>query len=263
MALAFVQGPGRATSVMPPAYSLTARESFEELVNQCDVFCDATLDTVQGPLGSERLFMRDPQSWKGEGLPARFEVFFEPFGTVQTQLDRTQGRRYRMMLLHAFASPGGRPGVKSKHARFAALRFDPLPVWQAKYDYTRSTVDTIVARARFDTLCSQADLIVLAHHSEPVMRDRDGVSTMSQLLRVDRVIKGAASLDTLVFQAPYGFGGRALLFLKRHGPNAWETVWPGAGVHRFDTSNRERKTGLPLQSYLERIERNLGSAVVR
>ena len=106
---------------------------------------------------------------------------------------------------------------------------------------------------------------MLAHDAGYVMHDRDGKLVQSWRLCIDRVFKGAAPGDTLVYQAPYGLRrpGRALLLLRRHGPNAWEAVWPGAGVHEFDERNWNRRTREPLNSFLLHLERALGRAFVR
>jgi len=257
--------PGRTTTFMAPAFSLTGREEFESRVNLSDYVCDATLDTVLDSMAEQRVFMRDPDIWKGEGLPARFEVNLGGLQWGGRSLDRTQGRRYRMLLYRAPRTSTGRFGSEIKAGTLVPVLLEPLPVWRASFEYERATVDTIVARARFDTLCAQAELIVLAHDAGYVMHDRDGKPVPSWLLRIDRALKGAKPGDTIVYQAPYRLWrtGKALLFLKRHGPKTWEAVWPGAGVHEFDERNRDLRTHEPLQTILLHLERVLGPAFVR
>ena len=42
--------------------------------------------------------------------------------------------------------------------------------------------------------------------------------------------------------------------------DAWEPVWPGAGVHEFDGGNRDIRTGESLQSLLDALDRLAGRA---
>lgn len=257
--LAAAAAPAVATTRAMPLFEQTERERFEALVNGADVVCEARLDSsFTGDDGILRAFFENPTSWKGAPLPARIEVRVPDLEYEPIFVNRAPGAVYRLFLLGWPVWGSGRSEIRKAlpwYAVVAAGCADVSSPWW--WSYSRATVDTIVARARIDTLYAQAPLVVLAHRVRREMHDRDGRPVLSRVLRVDRVLKGAAPADTIVYQAPddVRHWDRALLFLKRHGADAWEPIWPGAGVREFDGANHDTRTGEALESFLEVLER--------
>lgn len=263
LALAAASAPASATSYPAPLFEQTERERFEALVNRADVVCAARLDSSALIGSAPRALFSDPVTWKGDSTLGRFEVRgWDYFGGDPHLDDLAPGARYRLFLQRRL--PGGLrvPPDREGPPLYAVVAAGTASDARWWWSYPRATVDTIVARARIDTLYAQATLVVLARPVRREMHDRDGRPVLSRVLRVERVLKGAAPADTIVYQAAEDVRhwDRALLFLKGHGADAWEPVWPGAGVHEFDEENREIRTGEPLQSFLEELDRLAGRA---
>lgn len=253
--LVFRARPLLATTYAPDLFPQTGRERFEEYVNEADFVCEASLVSLVGD-ADKRAVLERAVMLKGDPLPPRFEVRTTDIaGTPQFE-DARPGTRYRLFLVRPGFAAGKGHEAPGPAGWFVATLLRTIPVAQEFWAYPQSTIDTILARSRFDTLCTQAELVVLAHADGWQSCDRDGRSVMSTRLRVDRVLKGAGAGPVILYQAPHGppWTGSVLIYLRRHGPCAWETVWPGAGAFGFDQRNRETRTGEPLQSHLERLE---------
>lgn len=254
--------PAAATSYAMPLFEQTGRERFEALVNGSELVCEARVDSTFYDGGARRTILENPVMWKGDSVPARFEALGWQRGDESGVDVPIPGTSYRLFLLRLqrerLSDPRHRVGLPLYAVVAAGTARDPRWPWS----YSRATVDTIVARARLDTLYAQAPLVVLTHRVRREMHERDGRPVRSAVLRVDRVLKGIAPADTIVYQAPdeYRRWDRALLFLKPHGADAWEPVWPGAGVHEFDGGNRDIRTGESLQSLLDALDRLAGRA---
>jgi hypothetical protein len=251
-----------ATSYPMPLFEQSERERFEAMVNHSDVVCEARVDSTYYRGGARRTFVVEASMWKGDSISSRFEVVGWQRGFALGTDVPVPGLTYRLFLWRMSREhlDDSRDDEGPPLFAVVAVGRAPDPPWW--WPYSRATVDTIVARARLDTLYNQAPLVVLARRVGRVKHDRDGQPVLSSLLRVDRVLKGVPPADTLVYQAPdeYRHWDRALLFLKRHGADAWEPVSPGAGVHEFDWDDRETHTGERLQSFLDELDRLAGRA---
>lgn len=250
--------PAAATSKPMPLFEQTDRERFEALVNASDVVCDARLDSTSDATGVRRAFFSGLGMWKGDSAISRFEeTGWDFFGGDQHLDDPVPGARYRLFLSHIPRQRPGDPRDREGPPLYAVIASRTAPASPWWWAFSRATVDTIVARARLDTLFAQAPLIVLGRRVGRVKHDRDGQPVLCSRVRIERVLKGVAPADTIVYQAPddYRHWDRALLFLEPHETGAWELVWPGAGFHSFDWQDRETRTGEPLQSFLEKLDR--------
>lgn len=228
----------------------TADEWFEFAVNRTPVICEATVvksATIVSNGEGTRVYLRDPVVWKGAPMPREFGV--REFGIDGFLLNQAKPGDRWLLYLSPHKSEWScwhRSGAPGR----GAIRFADL-----KPDVRRERVDSLLALARFDSLLTHAELVVLAH-SVPGVWDTAGAGPDFRFrLRVDHTFKGAAPSDTLFIHDKDMLKERGLLFLKRRGTDEWQCVRPGAGCVNFDERNRSLDTGEPLQGYLTRIQR--------